>query len=487
VLQDGNQSIWIATQTDLPLKVGDIAYASGFPDVRNGYLILAHGEIRDTHQPAPIMPHHLNWNEIGFGEHAFMLVTAEGELVMQAREASQDEYVFSSHGQLFSAIYRHPRGMSAAELPPMKKMPEGSLVRVTGINMFYSSDPFDGPVESNLLLRDFNDITALAPPTLLSPRNLEYIIGFLTLVVLLAVAQGWRLERRLRQQDALVAASTEREADLERRRSGILEKINGTGPLDGILAMVTALASSRLGGVPCWCETRDGVRYGSYPADASGLVIVNEELRAGSGAPLGHIYAALPQTRTGHPLTTESLQKGASLASLAIETRRLYADLVHRSEFDKLTDTHSRYFLEREMEMLIELAHTAGDSFGLIYFDLDGFKQVNDHHGHRVGDEYLQLVAQRVKAQLRSQDKLARLGGDEFAVLVPLVRGRADLEEIVARLQASLREPLEVEGSPLPCSASFGVAMYPQDGSTRDELLDIADAAMYSNKLAKRI
>lgn len=487
VLQNGNQSVWIATQTDIPLQVGDIAYASGFPNVRNGYLILDHGEIRDTHQPGLITPRRLNWNEIGFGEYAFMLVTAEGELVMQAREASQDEYVFTSHGLLFSAIYRHPRGMSAAELPPMKMVPVGSSVRVSGINMFYSSDPFDGPVESNLLLRDLNDIAVLAPPPLLSQRNLELISGFLALIVLVVAARGWRLARIMHRQSAQVAADTEREADIERRRSGILEKINGTGPLDEILGMVADLASFQLGGVPCWCETRDGARFGTYPPGASGFTIVGEELRAGSGTSLGHILIALPGGGAPDPLKSGSLQKSASLASLSIETRRLYADLVHRSEFDNLTEAHSRYFLEREMEMLIDLSRGSGDLFGLIYFDLDGFKQVNDSFGHRLGDEYLQQVTLRIKGQLRSQDKLARVGGDEFAVLVPRVRGRVDLEEIVIRLQASLCKPIILEGSPLQCSASFGVAMYPQDGNTRDQLLDVADAAMYSAKIMKKI
>ena len=486
VLQSGNQSIWIATQTDVPLQVGDIAYASGFPNVRNGYLILDHGELRDTHQPGPITPRPLSWKEIGFGEYAFMLVTVEGQLVMEARETSQDEYVFTAHGQLFSAIYRHPRGMSAAELPPMKNLAAGSQVRVRGINMFYSSDPFDGPVESNLLLRDFDDITVLAPPSLLSQRNLEITSGILVLIVLLAAGWGWRLERNMHRQAAQAAGDRQRETEIERRRSTILEKINGTGPLDEILQMVAELASSRFGGAPCWCETRDGARFGTYAADAAGLTIVGEELRAGSGTSLGRIHVALPVGAEPPALKTGSLQRCASLASLAIETRRLYADLVHRSEFDNLTDAHSRYFLERELEMLINLAGAGGDSFGLIYFDLDGFKRVNDAFGHRVGDEYLQHVAQRIKAQLRSQDKLARLGGDEFAVLVPLMRSRNDLEEIVVRLEASLDEPIVLEGSPLQCSASFGLAIYPEDGSTRDELLDIADAAMYSVKVGKR-
>jgi diguanylate cyclase (GGDEF)-like protein len=486
VLQSGSQSLWIVTQTDAPLRIGDVAYASGFPNVRNGYLTLDFAEVRDISQWAPIAPRPLAWDQIGFAEFAFMLVSAEGELVSEAREAAQDEYVLTSHGHLFSAVYRHPRGMNAAELPPMKHIVPGSRVRVSGINMFYSSDPFDGPVESNLLLRGFDDIAVLEPPSMLNTRNLEIVIGVLFLAILGFAARGWLLERRMRRHTVSLAERTELEAEIERRRSRILEKVNGTGPLDEILEMIADAVSFRLGHIPCWCETRDGARFGVYRLEGTDANVASEEVRAGSGASLGCLFAVLPPgTRPGQ-LERHTLAKGASMASLAIETRRLYADLVRRSEFDNLTEAHSRYFLERELDILIQLAQVSGSTFGLIYFDLDGFKNVNDSYGHRVGDEYLQQVARRIKAQLRSQDKLARLGGDEFAVLVPLVRSRSDLEEIISRLKASLREPIDVEGRTLRSSASFGLAIYPQDGITRDELIDIADAAMYSSKSDKR-
>lgn len=486
VLQSGKQSLWIVTQTDLPLQIGDVAYASGFPNVRNGYLTLDHGEIRDTHQWSPVSPQFLSWNEIGFGEYAFNLVSAEGELVMETREAAQDEYILTSHGHLFSAIYRHPRGMSTAELPPMKHLPAGAQIRVSGINMFYNSDPFDGPVESNLLLRDFNDISVIAPPSWFNKRNLALIIAVLFIAVLIIAARGWRLERKIRRQTAIVAAKTEQEAETERRRSRVLEKINGTGPLAEILDLVAELVSSRIGGIPCWCETTDGTRFGRYSGSEAGVNILREELHAGSGVGLGHIFAALkPGTKPG-PIEDDAMSKGASLASLAIETRRLYADLVRRSDFDVLTDAHSRYYMEKELDILIQLAKSSGGKFGLIYFDLDGFKKVNDSFGHRFGDEYLQKVADRVKSQLRMQDKLARLGGDEFAVLVPLIRNDTDLEEIITRLRSSLNEPIVLEGNSLRSSASFGLAIYPEDGTTRDELLDIADAAMYSSKIGTR-
>jgi diguanylate cyclase (GGDEF)-like protein len=98
------------------------------------------------------------------------------------------------------------------------------------------------------------------------------------------------------------------------------------------------------------------------------------------------------------------------------------------------------------MDAQIEEARANAGIFGLIYVDLDGFKQVNDLYGHHIGDLYLQEVARRMKQQLRSHDLLARLGGDEFAVLLPMVRNRAGVEEIAQRLEHCFNEPLTLEG-----------------------------------------
>ena len=128
----------------------------------------------------------------------------------------------------------------------------------------------------------------------------------------------------------------------------------------------------------------------------------------------------------------------------------------------------------------------ADGTFGLIYIDLDEFKLVNDRYGHRIGDLFLQEAALRMNRQLRPGDRLARLGGDEFAAVVPMVHGRADVEEIAARMERCFEEPFLLEGSSIPGSASVGIAVYPQDGMDRDSLLHVADTAMYAAKNQRR-
>ena len=112
--------------------------------------------------------------------------------------------------------------------------------------------------------------------------------------------------------------------------------------------------------------------------------------------------------------------------------------------------------LDRYLEQMIEKAKVEGSIFGLVYVDLDEFKQVNDFYGHHVGDLYLQEVSMRMKRQLRSGDMLARLGGDEFAALVPVVHGRAAIEEIAQRMERCFDAPFAVEGYVLRGGASGG-------------------------------
>jgi diguanylate cyclase (GGDEF)-like protein len=181
------------------------------------------------------------------------------------------------------------------------------------------------------------------------------------------------------------------------------------------------------------------------------------------------------------------LANGAKLAALAIETRRLYQELRRRSEFDQLTEIPNRFAFEKFVDAQIEETCCAGKQLGLIYIDLDEFKPVNDTYGHRVGDAFLQSVARRMSHQLLDSDLLARLGGDEFVAVVSLVNGPQYVTPIVARLERCFAEPFMVEGHRINGGASVGVAVYPEDGTTREELMKTADNSMYTAKKAKRI
>jgi diguanylate cyclase (GGDEF)-like protein len=282
------------------------------------------------------------------------------------------------------------------------------------------------------------------------------------------------------------AVAERRNAQLEHRRGQILEDINSSRPLPELIAEIAELISYSLNGAFCWCEMADDRRVEQVPIAVRERRIIRGEIPARSGGTLGALFVALETPDTDDREERATLEAGVRLATLAIETRRLYKDLVYRSEFDLLTDIHNRFSLDRYLDEQIAKAREKGSVFGLIYIDLDEFKQVNDLYGHHVGDLYLQEVALRMKRQLRSGDMLARLGGDEFAALVPAVHGRIAAEEIAQRLERSFDAPFAVEGYVLRGGASVGVAMYPEDGTTVDSLLSAADAAMYVSKHTRK-
>jgi diguanylate cyclase (GGDEF)-like protein len=490
VLQDGSRSVWISTETSDPLQVGDIADAYGFPDVHSGFLNLVRAQIQDSQTPAPIEPRPETWedlstsNNVQFG-HIYDLVSIEGQVVTETREAEQDEYVLETNGHLFTAIYHHSDKASLIPLPPMKQIPLGSIVRVSGICVELSSNQRNGSVPFDILLRSFDDISVVARPSLLNTRNLLLVLGVLLMVVFVVLARGWVLERKVRRQTAVMSARAEVEADLERQRSRILEDINESRPLPEILMQIAAMVSSKLGGAACWCELTDGESLGDRPQKLDNLRIVRASIDARIGPALGTLFAGLNPNSPPIDRETVALHNGARLATLAIETRRLYADLRRRSEYDLLTDIPNRFALEKFIELQIEEARQSGRLLALIYIDLDKFKLINDTYGHHVGDLYLQEAARRMSHQLLGRDMLARLGGDEFAALVSLHNGLADLDKIVARLDHCFDRTFSVGGYQLNGTASIGFALYPEEGATKDSLLSSADAAMYTVKNGK--
>ena len=151
VLQDGPRSLWIKTDSRNFLQVGDVADAIGFPTVENGFLTLTQAEIHETSTRTPVTPSLSTWRQLALGGndgrgHGFDLVSVEGRVVTEVRQATQDEYVLDSDGHLLSAIIRHPGTIIPVPLDPMREIPIGTRIRVTGICMLEDPNPFDGEV-----------------------------------------------------------------------------------------------------------------------------------------------------------------------------------------------------------------------------------------------------------------------------------------------------------------------------------------------------
>lgn len=172
---------------------------------------------------------------------------------------------------------------------------------------------------------------------------------------------------------------------------------------------------------------------------------------------------------------------GSALERLAHEER-----LGALAFYDALTSLPNRVLFDDRLEQTLVAARRHAQRFSIMYFDLDDFKEVNDDHGHAVGDEVLRVVGHRLLGVARESDTVARHGGDEFVLLQRFVRSQEDAMRMARRINEALRQPIIVGDTVLTASASIGVSIYPDHGRTARELLAHADAALYQAKAAGR-
>ncbi len=159
------------------------------------------------------------------------------------------------------------------------------------------------------------------------------------------------------------------------------------------------------------------------------------------------------------------------------EERKAQARLLELATVDTLTGLPNRHAIYEKITAAIK----AGDRFGVIFLDLDNFKQVNDHYGHLIGDSLIQAVALNIKTCLRDGDVVARLGGDEFLVFVQNAT-EGLMEGVAQRIMERLRAPISLGLIEVYTGCSIGIALFPQHGETLDHLIRCADTAMYVAK-----
>lgn len=157
-----------------------------------------------------------------------------------------------------------------------------------------------------------------------------------------------------------------------------------------------------------------------------------------------------------------------------------------QAQFDPLTGLPNRLVMMDRLHGAIALAERRDTKVAVVFLDLDGFKQINDNHGHLVGDLLLQAVADRLRKRLRKIDTISRLGGDEFVVVITEVDGRARVSALIDELRVLLARPVATENGRIAVEVSAGFALYPDDASDAHQLLGQADAGMYADKAARR-
>lgn len=160
--------------------------------------------------------------------------------------------------------------------------------------------------------------------------------------------------------------------------------------------------------------------------------------------------------------------------------------LNHLAHYDQLTKIPNRYLLLDRVTHLIAQSERNKSTFTMLYVDLDNFKNINDTRGHAYGDLVLIETAARLKHSIRSSDTIARMGGDEFVLLLDNTSDRGDVSAMIKVLNRAISKDFFVNDEKLNVSCSIGFSTYPEDGTTTDALLAVADKDMYGIKDNRR-
>jgi len=168
------------------------------------------------------------------------------------------------------------------------------------------------------------------------------------------------------------------------------------------------------------------------------------------------------------------------------ELKNAEQKIAYLANHDSLTSLSSSHVIRSKLDQITARSKDGAESSAILFVDLDGFKAINDRYGHDAGDNVLQRTSERLRASVRGHDMIGRIGGDEFVILLTGFAEGIDLEftvkKIAERLISAISKPIEIDGIHVVVSASIGIAYCPEHHSNPEELLKLADSAMYSVK-----
>ncbi len=214
--------------------------------------------------------------------------------------------------------------------------------------------------------------------------------------------------------------------------------------------------------------------------------VANVQLPDGSSRPVQFMSSAIRSRKThkhSYQIMIVDISQQLNNEKLLRNAKDYLEEMAHQ---DPLTKLPNRTLFTDNLQSAIDRRSRDGGKTGVIYFDLDGFKPINDSLGHAAGDNVLKEVASRVSALLRPGDSMARLGGDEFTVIMDNPAGADDVVAYAQAIAERIREPFKLDEAVVRVSSSIGISLYPDHAVKIDDLVKGADAAMYQAKQAGR-
>ncbi len=381
------------------------------------------------------------------------------------------DYALSGEAGVISASDYRGHGVVAAYMP----------LSTTGLGMVLKIDQAElfQPVKHQLMYV----VPTLCAMVLFGMLMLRWLVSPLINKVVTS-------EREMRKANALLA-------DKETRIRAVFDNVD-----DGIIVIN---ASGAVESVNPGAERMLGYRADELIGQDAGMLMpeatriqpvkhIRQYLETGRSAIIGAVREITASRKDGTcfpiDLRVTAMKIGDADLFIGImrditERKQNEEKIVHLATHDPLTDLPNRHLmLDRVRQAISHAERHEGVKVALLFVDLDGFKQVNDSHGHDVGDLLLVEVSARIQAVLRKEDTIARQGGDEFIVALPNIKQPLGASVVAEKLLQALAMPYQIEGHEIRISASIGLALYPDNGTDVEELLNRSDTAMYAAKMA---
>ena len=487
VIQQGDRSLYATTREANPLPLDTVVDLFGFASEGEYGPALTETHIVPTGQTGHIEATPVTYAQALSGRYDDDFVAIRGTLMSQLHVPGSDTLSLMVDNHPVTAVLQE-----ANDDPGLPKLPVGSLLSVRGVCRIVGSGawtaPGTAPVLFEIQMRYPGDIQVIHSPSWWTLTHALILLGLVLLVSFLITMWAIILRRRVAEQTATLA----RTMHLEQERSRILHAVNSATSLEDLLTDICFTFGTQSPGLCCCCsidpllDQKDQGFDPMYCGDPPPRVLFESALSDTQGRQIGRFVAG----RMGpDPLSDDEMELvtiAAGLANIAVNQRRLYHELNYSSTHDQLTSLPNRRSADLSLEAALQRAIAGGTRVAVAYIDVDRFKQVNDQYGHKVGDLYLQQIAGRLSAVIRSTDKLARIGGDEFLLVAGGLHNKEDAEAYRTRLEGCFENSFVLDGRRLCGSASIGIAVYPDHGTTAEDLKRHADIDMYSAKNRRR-